>query len=202
MTSVEILGKASLYERSDSRGSESYPKRGDFLDWRFETEKAFIQGEDQRAASKNLPKITTCRSYGRYWVQGYRAGGLLNEIKCPDDKHSLARFTFYTFLSGRLTTNIPCSNLASEWPLNSLGVPLFNLVFQINAPLYTDYVFFFPSCDVFCFLSLFYWHRDVKENRKDAICRSFKNTRKFYFLNKFCNFKRICLPIFRINLCL
>lgn len=32
----------------------------------FETKKAFIQGEDQRAASKNLPKITTCRSCGRY----------------------------------------------------------------------------------------------------------------------------------------
>lgn len=28
-------------------------------DWWLETEKAFIQGEDQRAASKNLPKITT-----------------------------------------------------------------------------------------------------------------------------------------------
>lgn len=78
------------------------PKARWLLDWWFETKKAFIQGEDQRAASKNLPKITTCRSYG--WYKG--AGGLLNEIKCPDDKHSLARFTFYTFLSGRLTTNI------------------------------------------------------------------------------------------------
>lgn len=49
-------------------------------------------------------------------VQGYRVGGLLNEIKYPDDKHSLARFTFYTFLSGRLTTNIPYSDLALNGP--------------------------------------------------------------------------------------